>query len=715
MREALTSTSWYRVAALKPSIRRHAQFDRHEYRGQIWYVLRDPSNERSFRFTPAANFVIGLLDGHRTLQQVWELAERELGEHAPTQDELLRLLGQLHAADVLQSDVIPDTREVFQRGQRQRRAKWRQRFTNPLAIRFPLLDPERFLSATLPLVRPLFSWFGFFAWLLVVGAGAVLAGMHWSELTDNVVDRVLTFQNLLMLWAAYPLIKMVHEFGHGYAVKVWGGEVHEMGIILLVLAPIPYVEASSAAAFSDKHQRMIVGAIGIMVELLLAALALMIWLLVEPGLVRTFAFNVVLIGSISTLLFNGNPLLRFDGYYVLADTIEIPNLATRSKKYLGYLVQRYLFKAEQASSPVTAPGERAWFLIYGIASFVYRLFIVFVIVLFVSGKFFVLGLILAIWAVVVMVVYPSLKSLWFVFHSPVLQRTRARALVSTGCILGGMLGLLLLVPAPLWTRAEGVVWMPQQSLVRSEAEGFVAELMTQPNDLVRKGQPLVRCEATLQQANVRLLQSRLEELDARYMQQEFANPTRADVIRAEIESVRAELTRASERLAALVILSPTDGVFIVPNAEDLPGRFLRRGELVGYVLSPEDIAVRVVVDQEQIGLVREQTHRVDVRLADWTAEPMRASISRFVPGAADRLPTAALATEGGGALALDPQDPAGLKTLQRVFQLDLAVPGLQAIERIGNRVYVRFDHGVEPLARQWYRSLRQLFLSHFGV
>ena len=715
MAETIHSTSWYRVADLRPAIRRHVHFDRHDYRGQIWYVLRDPSNERSFRFTPAANYVVGLLDGERTLQEVWQLTEQHFGDEAPTQDEMVRLLGQLHAADVLVSDVLPDIDEAQRRGKRYRGMKWRQRWSNPLAIRIPVVDPDRFLNVTLPLVRPLFSRLGFLLWLVIVAAGGVLAVMHWNELTANIVDRVFAVENLIILWLAYPVVKLFHELGHGYATKVWGGEVHELGIMLLVLAPVPYVEASSASAFREKHKRMVVGAIGIMIELFLATLALMVWLAAEPGVVRTFAFNVALIGGISTLLFNGNPLLRFDGYYVLADAIEIPNLATRANRYLGYLVQRFLFRAKQVQSPVTAPGEPAWFVFYGIASFLYRMFLVVVIVLLVAGQYFFIGVLLAIWAVARMVVYPALKTFWFVFNNPVLDRVRTRSVFVTLTLLSMAFAAFLYLPLPHATRAEGVVWMPKHSIVRSETEGFITDVLAGHQSRVSQGQTLIRSAEKLEEARADLMRARLEELRANYLQYEFSNPTKADVVRQEIDSVRRDYRRTQARLRALSIKSPTDGVLILPNETDLEGRFLNRGELIGYVLTPETISVRVVVDQNQIGLVRERTQDVEVWLADWAASPMPATISRFVPGAAETLPTAVLSTDGGGRYLLDPREPQSLRTLEPTFQLDLTVPQFNGMERIGTRVHVRFDHGEEPLAAQLYRHLRQLFLSQYGV
>ena len=202
--------------------------------------------------------------------------------------------------------------------------------------------------------------------------------------------------------------------------------------MLLVLMPVPYVDASSASAFREKRKRMVVGAAGIMVELFLAALAMFVWLDVEPGPVRALAFNVMLIGGVSTLLFNGNPLLRFDGYYVLADLIEIPNLghalaAVSRLSGPALPLRRHATPRRRARRT----GERAWFLFYGIASFVYRMFIMFVIILFIAGKFFVVGVLLAIWAVAMQLVWPLVKNLGFVLNSPRLNRKRARAVVIT--------------------------------------------------------------------------------------------------------------------------------------------------------------------------------------------------------------------------------------------------------------------------------------------
>ncbi len=715
MSDSLFSPSWYRVASLRPRIRSHVQIHRHSFRGEIWFVLQDVAAERSHRFSAAAHHVIGLMDGERTVQQIWEAACTRLGDAAPTQEDVIRLLGQLHAADALLCDVPPDSMEIFRRYEKHERMKWRRRFWTPLALRFPLIDPDRFLQRTQHLVDPLFTWFGVALWLVVVGTGAVLAALHWTDLTSNIADQVLTPQNLFALWLIYPVVKAFHELGHGYATRRWGGEVHEIGIMLLVLTPVPYVDASAATGFRDKRKRMVVGAAGIAVELFLGALAMFVWLMVEPGLVKTVAYNVMLITGVSTLLFNGNPLLRFDGYYVLADAIEIPNLGNRSNRHIGYLFQRYLFGMKDAKSPANGSGERAWMLVYGVASFIYRVFITFVIIMFIAGKFFIVGVLLAIWAIVTQVVIPVGKSLAFVVKSPEVQRQRGRAMSTTLLLVLALAGLIFVVPAPSWTRAEGVIWLPEETQVRAGSDGFIARLLVPADSEVQRGQPLIRAEEPFLAARVAVLKAQVDELSARYDALLPTDRAQAAMVREQMVAAQANLRRAREREEALVFRSPASGRFVVPNAEDLPGRFVNKGQLVGYVVASRELTARVAVPQDDIAMVRQSTRGVQVMLAAWGSEPMVGEVRREVPGGSLKLPTAALGTSAGGAIAVDPRDPEGMTALRQTFQLEVALPPEVRADHLGARVHVRFDHGFEPAGLQLYRALRRLLLRQFDV
>jgi len=700
--ETIYSPSWYRVANLKPRLRLHTKIHRHEYRGRVWFILQDYAGGRSHRFSPAAYRFVGLMDGKRTVEELWQTLNSDAGDEAPTQDEVIRLLGQLHSADALICDVPPDSLELFRRYQKHERMRWKQKIWTPLAVRIPLFDPERFLERTFPYVRWLFSWPGAILWLVVVSTAIVLAAVHWSELTRNIIDRALTPANLLLLWFVYPAVKALHEIGHGYAIKKAGGEVHEIGIMFLVLVPVPYVDASAASGFRDKYHRMLVGGAGILTELLLGSFALFVWLNAEPGPAHAVAYNVMLISGVSTLLFNGNPLLRFDGYYVLSDWLEIPNLGTRANKYLGYLIQRYPYGMKDADNPANTTGEKFWFVVYGIAAFIYRLFIMFAIILYIGGRFFAVGVLLAMWSVTTMIVVPTVKHAHFLFTSPKLRRNRGRGLITTSAALAIVLALLFVLPAPYWTRAEGVTWPAERSQVRAAVDGFIVTTLAPAGSLVEAGQPILETRDPFLEARVQLLEANKRELESQLMAASTVDRVQTEVIREAIAAADAALVLAQQKMEDMIILSPRDGTLIVPQEEDLPDRFVRK-------------SLRVTVSQDEIGLVRDKVRRVDVLPAEWGAHSVEASIKREIPGGTMNLPTAALGIGGGGRFAIDPRDSSGRATMERVFEVEVDLPPTVHTEFLGQRMFVRFDHGHKAVGFQMYRALRQLFLRRFGV
>ena len=713
MSDSLFSPHWYRVAELTPRIRSHAQFRRHHYRGQLWYVLDDRASGRHHRFTPAAYHFIARFDGTQSVQDAWDATTSRLGDDAPTQDESIQLMGQLHAADVLQCDVPPDTEELFNRYQREQRQKWKKRLMNPLAVRIPLVDPDRFLETWLPFVRPFFGWFGFLIWAAIVVTGVVLATTHWKELSAHAASQALSPMNLVLLVIVYPIVKGVHELGHGFATKVWGGEVHEMGIMFLVFMPVPYVDATASASFPEKTKRISVSAAGMMVELGLAALCMFLWMQVEPGIVRDIALNVMLIGGISTLLFNGNPLLRFDGYYILADAIDIPNLATRSKQYLGYLFRRYLCGVRDAESPVVYKGERSWLFGYAIGSTLFRIAVMIGIIIFVAGEFFVIGVILAGWAATTQIIFPVIKSVAFLVENPQLQEHRVRAIGLTGAVLAGLAMLLFVAPFPLYTATEGVVWAPEKSEIRAETDAVIERIVAKPDSIAQSGEVLLEMFDPDLSAKVTVLEAELVAAQAAYQSFRTEKQLEADLVLEEITTIEADLALARERLGELTVRSPTDGFFLVDRSQDLVGRFVRHGDLIGFVADLSTGTVRVAVTQDNMGLIRNRTESVRIRLAEQLDQPLTAKISREMPLATHRIPSAVLGTMGGGLLAVDPSDQSGTTTLDQVFHIELTLD--TPVDRLGGRTYVLFDHGSEPIGFQWYRRVRQLLLRQFNV
>jgi putative peptide zinc metalloprotease protein len=479
--------------------------------------------------------------------------------------------------------------------------------------------------------------------------------------------------------------------------------------------PIPYVDASAASTFRDTKKRVVVGAAGMIVEVFIAALAMFVWMFVDTGLLHVIAYNTMLIAGVSTILFNANPLLRFDGYYILSDLIEIPNLGSRANNYLGYLIQRYLFGVRSIDKSEASWGEKAWFVFYSIASFCYRMFVVSIIVLFISAKFFVIGVLLAIWSLTMMLIVPTFKSISKIFTSPQIRPKRKRAILSTSGVVAMVIGGLLLVPINSWTRTEGVVWVEGDAVVRAGTDCFIAKLITSPGEFVTRDTPLFECRNAELITQAKVIQAGLAELQALYDQQIEEERVKAEITKEEIKNLRADLERTEEEINSLVIKSHVNGTFVVPNATDIIGKFVRKGESIGYTLNPVNVTVKAVVDQEDIDLVRLHTQSVEIRRADDFDTVLKTKISRQVPAATDQLPSAALTTEGGGKVAIDPSSKESIKAFEKVFLVDLELPVQSDHYYVGSRVYVKFNHEWQPLADQWFRSLRQLFLGHFDV
>jgi putative peptide zinc metalloprotease protein len=652
------------------------------------------------------------MDGTRTVDRLWEEAVIRLEEDAPSQDDMIQLLAQLNAADLLQTQGAPDSAELLNRAAKAQRSRWWQGALNPLAVRVRLWYPEKFFDRTIPMFRWLFSWSGAALWLVVVLPAIVLAAQNWSALSDSAPERLLAAGNLLVLALSYPVLKTLHELGHGYAVKAFGGTVHEIGVLFLVFMPVPYVDASSASEFRSKWRRVIVGAAGMIVEVFIAAVALYVWLSVEQGIVRTLAYNVMIIAGISTVLFNGNPLLRYDGYYILSDLLEIPNLAMRATRYWGYLVERYVFRTESVKDFAAAPGERPWLFCYAPLSFAYRLLVMLGIALFISSEYMAAGVAIAIWGLFVAVVVPCGKALHQVFMKPRLHSNRMRAALTTFASILFALLALFGIPAPSYSTTEGVVWLSETAIVRAGADGFIRELLVAPGSLVSAGTPLVESEERTVKAELEILLARVAELEARLAAERFTDRVKAEITMTELGHARDELARTTGRAERLVARSRAEGIFAVVRPQDLPGRFVKEGQMIGYVLPPGSRTVRALIQQDDIDLVRSRLSKVLVLLAERLDDPLPARIIREVPAGREDLPSKALGGVGGGAIAVDPRDSQGTKALQRVFQIDLELPAESAAAAaFGSRAYVRFDYQWEPLGQQMWRRVRQLLLA----
>lgn len=712
MTAALYNAQWYRVARLKPRLRAQVRVVVQQWRGQRWYLLSDAATGRQHRIDTSAYEFVGRCDGQRSVHEVWTTLLQAQPDRAPTQDEVLRLLGQLNELELLQSEQAPPVEALLHRRDERQRQR-RRAMLNPFSFRLPLGDPSAGLQRLDPLGRLLFQPAAFWLWLVSMLMAGLVAASEWPALKSHAALHLLGTQTLATAWVCYPLMKALHELGHALAVRRWGGQVHEVGIGLMLLVPAPYVDASAASAFTSRAQRALVGAAGVMVELALAALGLLVWLATQPGLVHHTAFTVMFIGVASTLLFNGNPLLRFDAYHVMCDLFELPNLGARSNALWSHHLGRVLLGSRTALPPHAA-SEAKWLWAYAPLSLAYRLVVSASMVLWLGGQWLVLGAVTAAYVIVSVLLQPLVgwarQALASVAPGGGLAGVRVR-LVG---VLVAVATALCVVPVPVTTVAPAVVWLPERAQLRPEVDGFIARLP------VADGAPVQPGELIAQLANPELLAareqlaSRLEGLQAEHYQALLRDPNAAQNLALDIDRTQSEVQRADERIARLQLRAQAAGTLVMPRQGDLLGAYLRQGSLLGHVLAPGELRVRAAVPEAEADLVRRQLQHAEVRLADAPGAVLKAHLVSQAPAATRELPSLALSLQGGGPYAVDPAQKDGLHSLEPVFLVDLSLAG-HTLERVGGRAWVRFVHDDAPLAQQWLRRAAQLFLKQVSV
>ena len=723
--QALLSDHWYAVRHLKPQLRGGIQALHRKLRGRQWVLLSDPVSQRFHRVTPRVWQVLSLFDGQRTLDDIWDAAcvliECADAPHplepgiAVTQTELVQLVSTLHANDLLRSQVSPDVSEVFERHQRQERMRVKQAWLNPMSLRLPLLHPDAWFDKHAALARLLFTWPMLIVWLVLVTPAGFLAWHHWAELTENLSDRVLSASNLALLWFIYPIVKSIHEWAHGMAVKAWGGTVREVGIMFIFFSPVPYVDASASYRFSSKWARATVAAAGILAELVLGALAMYVWVLAQPGLVTALAFNVVLIAGVSTLLINGNPLMRYDGYFIACDVLELPNLAQRAAQYRTYLVDRYVLGSEEAQPPVGADPERWILLFYAVAAPLYQLSVAIGVMWFVAGQYLLVGAIMAMVAVWSTLVLPIWRGWKHLAESAPLTKRRDVAMRRAVAMLVLVLGFLLLVPMPFHAVHQAVVWLPDEAIVRAEGAGHISQVWRQRDELAMPGQTLLALDSPALLADLGKAAGAVAHTTAELRQAEMASPARAQALHNELVARDAALDEAARKVSALDVTVRTKGHWMPAQPVELQGRYVKRGEVLGYLIDGPSRLVRVAITQEDMNIIRTHLAGVEVRLANDMGRVLRATVKRQVSGGKFDLVSPALGTSGGGEIGVDPAQGKGTRSLQRVFDMEIALLQPSSVAAFGDRAYVRFDLGATPLARQWFLRLRQIFLSRLSL
>jgi putative peptide zinc metalloprotease protein len=713
---SMFSESWHRIAAQRPALRPSVDIRRQQYRGELWYVVRDTFTNTFYRIRPGARRFLVHLTGRLTVEEAWRRCLKENPAGAPGQAEIIQLLAQLHHASLLQSDLPPDSRRLFERLRQHRQAQVRNTLASILFLRIPLWNPDRFLARLVPLVRPVFTLAGFAIWALVVLWAVKVAVDHREELFDR-SQQVLAPGNLALLFGAFFVTKLLHEFGHAFACRVFGGEVHAMGIMLLVFSPVPYVDVTSSWAFRERWRRVWVGTGGMYVELFLAAIATFVWSQTGAGLLNSLAYNVIFVASVSTLLFNLNPLLRFDGYYILADLTDAPNLHQRGRTQVCSWAERHLFGLRSVATPASTRGEAAFLGVFGLASNIYRVVIFTVIILFVADKFFGLGLVAAIVGSFSLFLLPVIHYVRYLAREPRLERHRARAVAVTAGVLAGVLGFLAFFPWPNHTYAPGMLQAREEARIVAGADGFVVEavavsgLPVAPGDLLfRLASPELALRITAAEARIR--QIRLQENVAR----EKGDAT-LRVLSRRRESAEADYADLLQRHRDLEIRAPLAGIWVSPRAHDLLGELVARGRLVGQIVQPTDFEfVAVVAQDDSARLFAHANAPAEIRLPGQAGQTVPVASVQFLPGRQTLLPTAALGWNAGGPVKVRADSSDGVTTAEPYFKAiaQVGAPGNTALLH-GQTGFIRFTTGTEPLLRQGWRRFRQLLQQRYQI
>ncbi|NNE63898.1 MAG: hypothetical protein HKN34_07445, partial [Gammaproteobacteria bacterium] len=552
-------------------------------------------------------------------------------------------------------------------------------------------------------------------WFLVILTAFSMLVRNWAHIEQFFGVNALSPYNLILMVLLYPPVKFLHELGHAFAAKKEGGEIHEMGINFLMFMPIPYVNASCAAHFRQRYKRMLVSAAGILVESFLAALGLMLFLIVEPGIVQSIGFNIFLIGGVSSLFFNGNPLLKYDAYYILADYLSIPNLYQRAGQYWRYFFQRYLLGLKQVNSPAKAEGETFWFITYSLSSQTYRLAVLWFIFIMLADKFFLFAVIIAGWLFTLQIILPLLKSVSFLLFSPALNHNRIRPLMSSGALIAALVFISGVVTVPSYTLAEGIVWQSEKSLLKAKQDGFIDHIGAEDNQQIEAGTEIIQLDDPFIDAELKVAEARVRELRNSYRAKRANNSSEASVTRESLRLAVSELDHVIEKKKSMSISALNTGKLILPEEEDLPGRFVRQGELLGYVLDRPLSTIRMAVSQDNIGQLRQNVEDIHIRFASDLDQIYAGEIIRQAPEATNRLPSAVLSTEGGGKFPLHPGAGDSLQIQQNVFLVDLEFDPTGNNIALGTRAYVRISHGSEAVATQIFRRIRQVFLRQFNV
>lgn len=713
------SDNWYRVADLRLGLRPGVSIRLHDYRGEPWYVLRERAHGRYFRINPVTYSFVSRLSVEITLDEVWRAAIQMAPEETPGQEAIFDLVVALYKANLIYVEGGVDESKIMERFSQKKKKPVLARISELLFLKIPLWDPDAWLNRNRRVIDFLFG--RAMRWLvgiLVLWAGIefLMAGSRaWQQ-----AGTILQLDNLFLLYVAVFFSHVLHELAHAALCKRFGGEVRTMGVMLLMLTPLPYVDLSSSWTFRDRFQRALVDAAGMLSDLVLGAVATLIWAYSPAGMVNELAYNLMFSTAIYTVIFNINPLMRFDGYYILSDLIEIPNLHEQAKnQFSRWWGQRVLGIAIN-DDEATSARRQSLLLAFFVTSNIYRLMVMFGIVLFVADQYFGIGLMVAVALGLTSFVLPINKML-APLKNPLFIYQQKQFLQRAGVALLVLLALFVGLPMPYSRTLDGVVEAGLNTPVFTESGGLVQAVAATSGKWVKTGDVLVVLENPELIAELAGMQAQLRQASTQEAKAVTEGGVDLAPLRERLASLGVSQASLEKQRLALEVRAPHEGIWVDSETRQKNQSWVARGAELGRVVDDRTHIFLGVIKQEAgTALIGVATRGSKVRVeGERDALHSVAAIS-LVPHSQSTLPSAALGPTAGGAIPVTTADRSGRQAAESFFLLraELQKDATRQFDdavRHGRAGWIKIPLPALPLAVQAWRASSQYFLRRYGL
>lgn len=708
--------SWYRVRGLKLNLMPSVELIRQRYRGEFWYVVCDKFGHRFFRIREVTYKFICYLNGSNNVEEAWEKTLNENPTEAPGQGDVIQVLSQLYSNGLLKSQKSVNIEFLLAAQDKQKAQQRKQLFSSLLFLKIPLWNPDPFLRKSIHLFSWCFKPFGFLIWLISLSIGISALFGEWGRFSDT-ANSILSLSNLPYLYISIIFTKVLHEFGHAYACRRYHCEVPQMGIMFLVFNPLPFVDVSASYALSQKYKRVVVGIAGVVVEFFVASVALIIWANIADGAFARVCYNIVITASVSTILFNLNPLLRFDGYHILCDLLETPNLQGRSQQLMRYWVEKYFFRLQAGPCPAETRGEAVGFTFYFISSWIYRFFLMMGILLFVSKKFLIVGAVLAIVFAFMWVILPFIKGLKYLFFSLKLMNMRARSISLSFATIGVLVAFLTLVPFPNYFRSDGIVKALPHQNVYASVSGRLVGIVLPSGSMVHEGQTLAILENESLFEEMEIIDVELQRVDLMMRKERSSQGTQLESLKSYYEYLEIRKKNLKTNIESLSVRAPTSGVWFADSLKEYKNNVIPKGTNIGHVKGQDRFEFFAVVNQRDVGRIfGNKPKEAEVRLRGQYQNSSKLVALNAIPSDQSQLPSASLGYMGGGQIAVKTSDRSGSVSAEPFFEIRgaIVVSG-EVIPNHGQTGVARFPIPDAPLWSQLALRLRQLFQREYRL